>query len=204
MELTEQEQNAIAELLNSGMGVAAASLSKLVGEKVGLTVPKVDLVTQKIAAEQIRLVAGNQIAGIVEAFAGAFCGDALLLFSETKSLELVRVLLKEESLPLDTLLEMDQEAFVEVGNIILNACISTLVNEFEQKLTCKLPVYTQGTLEVVMGVDTQRHYAESVLLQRMDFVLHKTNISGFLLLMMEPDSMRAFASQIQTYQDCIT
>ena len=200
MELTELKRDAIAELLNIGMGVAAASLSELVDEEVGLSVPSVEIVTQDLAAEQIRLAAGNDVAGIREAFAGPFWGDALLLFPETKSLELVRVLLKDENLSLNTLLEMEQEALVEVGNIILNACISTLANVFNQELTCQLPQYIQGTCDAVMSGDKERQYGEGVLLLRMDFVLRNTNISGYFLLLMGVESMRAFTSQIEAYQ----
>ena len=52
-------------------------------------------------------------------------GKALLIFPEQNGLDLVRLILRN-SPPLSEMTEMEQEAFSEVGNIILNSCVGSI------------------------------------------------------------------------------
>ena len=89
-DLTELELDALTELVNLGVSRAAHSLREMVGEQVLLSVPRVSLVSRTEAIgilgerEDSRLVAVHQV------FQGDITGRALLIFPETKSLELVR------------------------------------------------------------------------------------------------------------------
>ena len=49
-ELTEIEQDALAEIANMGVSRAASSLRQMVGEQVLLSVPSVRIVTREAAA----------------------------------------------------------------------------------------------------------------------------------------------------------
>ena len=133
-ELSELQKDALGELLNIGMGRASASLSEMVGEEVELSVPKVDTLSRDEAIIRINSLVGNKVTAIKESFKGAFWGDALLLFPENHSLELVRALIKDDTLPAEMISEMEQEALTEVGNIILNACLGSLANIFQENL----------------------------------------------------------------------
>jgi len=197
VELTDFQQDAVAELLNIGMGQAAASLSEMVNQKVDLSIPKVEVMHRRHAVEHIRKSMGNEITAVKESFKGGFGGDAFLLFTESQSLEVVRELLKEDGLPLDILSEMEQEALTEVGNIILNACLGSLANIFEHNFHCDLPSYSQGACDIIFSPElTVERSAEVVLLVGMDFTLKNNNISGLLTLMMDVESMQALTELI--------
>ncbi|MBV1909629.1 MAG: chemotaxis protein CheC [Kangiellaceae bacterium] len=196
--LTEFQQDAIAELLNIGMGSAASSLSEMVGETVILSVPSVAFLPQDIAVGKIKEIVGDRITAVRESFKGSFWGDALLLFPANQSFDLVRALLKDDSLPLEMLSEMEQEALTEIGNIILNACLGSLANIFNQNLTYQLPVYSQGDCEEVM-TGNSGNSKEGILLLKMEFSLQETNIRGALSLLLDVDSMEALTTEITNY-----
>ncbi|WDE05786.1 chemotaxis protein CheC [Thalassomonas viridans] len=199
LELTEFQQDAVAELLNIGVGQAAASLSEMVNQQVDLSIPSVEIMLRQLAVEHIRDTVGNEITAVKETFKGRFWGDAFLLFPESQSLELVRALLREDGLPLDMLSEMEQEALTEVGNIILNACLGSMANIFEHNFHCDLPRYTQGSCDVIFNRNlATAQSAEAVLLLRMDFSLQSNNISGLLTLMMDVESMQVLTELINT------
>ena len=61
-------------------------------------------------------------------------GNAILLFPKSNSLQLVRTLLKDQ-VPLDNLTELEQEALLEVGNVMLNACFGTVTNLLQLNIT---------------------------------------------------------------------
>ena len=200
IELSELQKDALGELLNIGMGRASASLMEMVGEEVELSVPKVDTLSQEEAIERIKGLVGDNITAVKESFKGAFCGDALLLFPEEHSLELVRALIKDDTLPLDMLSEMEQEALTEVGNIILNACLGSLANIFQENLEFALPQYSQGSCEDVIKSNTSSETSsEGVLLLQMNFALQKTKVSGYLTLIMDVASMHALSKQLSKY-----
>ncbi len=199
-QMSEFQQDAIAELLNIGMGTAAASLSEMVSEPVNLSVPSVEFLPQAQASKRILELVGNELTAVKESFSGTFWGDALLIFPEQQSLALVRALLKDEDLPLEMLSEMEQEALTEVGNIILNACLGSLANIFQQNLEYELPTFAQGTCdEVLKSAAPAGDGKDGVLLLKMEFSLQKTNVNGYLTLLMDVDSMDALSKEIDKY-----
>lgn len=197
--LTELQKDAIAELLNIGMGRAAASLSEMVNESVELSVPNVEFLKRNEAIEQLQAEIGNEVTAIKESFSGSFWGDALLLFPENQSLALVRALLKDENLPVNVLSEMEQEALTEVGNIILNACLGSLANIFKQNLSFELPQYSHGNCEQVLSGGHESEASEGLLMVQMNFSLQKTKVNGYLTLLMDVDSMQSLGDHLNKY-----
>lgn len=202
IKLTELQQDALGELLNIGMGRASASLSEMIGEEVELSVPRVDILPYNEAVKRVNENVGEEVTAVREKFKGAFWGDALLLFPGNQSLNLVRALFKDQSLPLEMLSEMEQEALTEVGNIILNACLGSLSNIFKQNLEFDLPQYSHGSCASVLKQEkssSQQLKDEGVLLLQMNFSLEKTKVNGFLTLLMDVDSMQALSKQLSIY-----
>ncbi|NJO17669.1 MAG: hypothetical protein HC877_18615 [Thioploca sp.] len=126
IQLTELQQDAIVELLNIGMGVAARSLSEMVNEEISLSIPNLEMLSRQSAATHLNGESPITIAAVKQCFKGAVWGEALLLFPQDKSLELVQLLMK--GVPHEMLNELAQDALVEIGNIILHACLASLAN----------------------------------------------------------------------------
>ena len=66
-------------------------------QETSLSVPRVELLDQHAAPKRLSSVAGDIIVGVRQSFAGAFRGNALLFFPESRSLNLVRAMLGEEA-----------------------------------------------------------------------------------------------------------
>lgn len=195
--LSELQQDAIAEMLNIGMGAAAASLSEMVNQEVNLSVPYVEFMSQKTAFEQIKNTVGENFKAVKEGFNGAFGGDAFLFFSDSHSKELVKILLNKDNLPQELYIEMEQEVLTEIGNIVLNACLGSLVNIFGKELEFKLPVFMQGDFDsVILSEQSEVNNEGVVLLLNMQFSLKDKDISGFISLLMAVDSANALTNEI--------
>jgi len=120
-ELTELEQDAIAELANLGVSRAANSLRQLVGEQVLLSVPAVRIVSRQAAAALVERGTTRKLVGVQQSFDGAFSGRALLIFPETQSLELVRSIVGEHH-SLEDVIDLEHEALAETIKIQLPKC----------------------------------------------------------------------------------
>ena len=117
--LSELELDALTERVNIGVGRAATSLREMVGEQVFLSVPNIALVSREQAVAILGQRENSQLVGVHQVFEGDITGRALLIFPETKSLELVRALTGGE-LPLEEIIDLEEEALAQTGNVILN------------------------------------------------------------------------------------
>jgi len=199
IQLTELQCDAITELLNIGMGLAARSLSEMVREEIKLTVPRVELLTRKSAVDHLNGNPQRRIAAVKQHFEGPFWGDALLLFPQEKSLELVRVLMKDEEIPLEMLTELEQDALTEVGNIILNSCLGSLANILTEELSSELPVFISGTATEVLDGCVVQEDNEMIMFLRMDFALQQKDISGYVAFILEIPAIEQFKQSIDNY-----
>lgn len=186
---TTVEKDSIAELLNLGMGQAARALSELLQEEVLLSIPQIEIVSRANATEFLTKLAPRELVSVRQEFGGAFGGNAILLFSENDSLELVRALLADEIL-LEDLPDLEQEAVSEVGNIVLNACLSSLADALGQEIPTNLPKYHKGDPNSLLeqGVDGERVADELFLLSKIQFELKSLDIVGYLALFLCVDS----------------
>lgn len=192
--------DAVAEVLNIGMGSAAASLSEMINEEVILSVPGVEFVSRLDATNIIGSKAKTNVVGVLQSFQGAFSGDAMLLFPEDQSLQLVRAVLQQDDIALQDLTDMEQEAMTEIGNVILNACLCSMANMFGKEMRGEIPEFIQGSLRQVFSANRGlEHTEEIVLLLNMEFAIDTCNIKGYVTFLMDVDSVSQFKVNIESF-----
>ncbi len=198
--LNEFYLDAVAEVLNIGMGSAAASLSEMINDEVKLSVPAVEFVTREVAADHIHKKAKMDVSGVHQHFKGAFSGDAMLLFPEQQSLQLVRAVLQQDDITLDDLTEMEQEAMTEIGNVILNSCLCSMADMFGKEMQGEIPAFIQGSINRILTNESKGNQAEAiVLLLNMNFAVDKKNIQGYVTFLMDVDEVIQLKANIQEF-----
>jgi chemotaxis protein CheC len=195
--LTELEHDALVEIFNIGVGHAAASMSAIVNEKVKMSVPSISFLNRASAAKLLSNKDDERICGVSQHYEGAFNTEAMLMFPENKSLEIVRLMVGE-SVPLQELTEMEQEAMSEIGNIILNSCVGTLANIFQLKLHGSLPLYHVGTSAEILSASGSPDDT-TVMMLHIDFLLEKQQIRGYVAFILDLNSLQDLKHQINCY-----
>jgi len=198
IELSEMEHDAIAESFNIGIGAAAAALSEMVGQEVMLSVPEIRFIDRNEAAEKMGEAGQQDITGVKESFSGSFSGHALLLFPQDRSLELVRLLLQDD-VPLEFLTDMEQEALIEVGNIILNACLSNIASIMGEEIMNEIPVAVKGKMIDIVLDDSISNDEQYVMELRMEFTVKEVDIKGHIAFVMDIESVTNFRKKIAVY-----
>ena len=192
--------DAVAEVLNVGMGSAAAALSEMINDEVNLSVPGVEFVSRLEATHIIGNKAKTNVSGVHQNFQGAFGGDAMLLFPEEQSLELVRAVLQQDDMALQDLTDMEQEAMTEIGNVILNACLCSMADMFGKEMLGDIPEFVQGSLAQVFSAEGGLEQTEAiVLLLNMDFSVDTKSIQGYVTFLMDVDSVVQFKANIKAF-----
>ncbi|WHO39363.1 chemotaxis protein CheX [Sphingobium sp. AP49] len=186
--LAELERDALTEIVNIGVSRAASSLRKMIGDQVFLSVPSIEVVSQKRAA---RLISEREVSDLVavrQDFAGPFSGRALLIFPETNSLELVRAVTGGE-LSAQDVVDMEQEALAETGNVILNSCLATMANMLRRSLTMTIPEVLRGSGASLFEVDENGATDGLVLFLYIDFAVRSRDIRGYIAMIMDLPSL---------------
>jgi chemotaxis protein CheC len=197
--LTDLERDALAELSNIAMARAANSLRQMIKNEVLLAVPSVDILTSTAATTLVAKPDNPKLVAVRQDFAGAFSGRALLIFPETNSLQLVREVVGRE-LPLEDIVDLEDEALAETGNIILNSWVATIANLLKSALKMSLPIVIRG--------DSQHMFENStssfVLFLHIKFEIHQKEISGYVALLMDIPSLDELRSLIAAFIGAIT
>lgn len=186
--LSELELDALTEMVNIGVGRAAASLREMVGEQVHLSVPKVTLVSRDQAILTLGENEVSNLVGIHQVFEGEITGRALLIFPDTKSLELVRAVVGGE-LPLEEIIELEQEALAEIGNIILNGCLATVANLLQRSLKMSLPEILRGEPAVFFNLAPPPAAGDVVMFLYINFAIRSRDIRGYIAMIMDLPSL---------------
>ncbi len=124
------EKDILQELMNIGFGQAAADLAQVIDLSIELSVPDIQLFKASELREHIGTEAdSDQEFSLVEQyFLGKFKGIALLVFPAKAGKKLVSLfgLQDQGNKPSQHLELLEKEVMMEVGNILIGACVGKI------------------------------------------------------------------------------
>ena len=189
MALTELQLDALTEIFNVGAGRAASSLSEIVGDEVLLSIPKVEFYRANDVNARALSLSSARLGSVKQKFTGPLNLTASLLFTEERALEIVQEMLGSEVHMAD-LVEYEQEAMCEVGNIILNACLSAMADMLLIAFESTLPEYLSDVPEVVIGNIISDTSNPLMLILQMNMIIEKRRSQGTLIFCLSATSMQ--------------
>lgn len=200
-ELTELELDALAEIFNISVGRSASALSELTQESVSMSVPVVHVMpAQRIVALFSPGIGRERLTCVSQVFQGSFSGEAMLMFPENSSLEIVRLMLGSQ-VPVEQLSEIEQDAMSEIGNIILNACFATIADMLEDSFSCNLPELSVASVDELLK---KPQSDQTVLFIQIQLALESSSLEGYLAFVLSGESeanlqqaLRGFLSGVE-------
>lgn len=196
LELTELQLDALGELFNIGVGRAASSLSQIVSNEVELSVPLISLVRPSEIAGILLGSEFNEVSMVTLDFSGPFEARTMLLFPERNALAIINNML-EASMSPEELSEFEQEAMCEVGNIILNACISALADLFEVEFHGGLPEHHFSDSDNIASFSSSDQ--DVVLILQIGLIIRQERIEGHLLFLLSVNSLHALLDCVDRF-----
>ena len=188
--LSTLQLDALTELVNIGVSRAANSLREMVGKEVVLSVPRVELVARERAVQILCEREARKLVAVHQTFDGDITGRVLLIFPETKSLEIVRVVAGAD-LSLEDVIDLEQEALAETGNIILNGCLATIANMLDRSLKMSLPEVLRGEAAHFFNLPPPPDAGDLVLFVYINFAVQEHDIRGYIAMLMDMPSLEA-------------
>ena len=191
MLLSEQQQDALSELINIGFGRAASALSILVGQRVLLEAPQVDLYPIAEMHHALDTLSGNEITSVHQVFSGKLSGDAMLLMDSQSATALVDLLSGGTGTPHE-MTEQDRESLRETGNILLNAFTGSFGNLLHVHISFTVPHLQHDSLRnMLTSLMIDQRELEYALIVRVNFRLIQGDVSGYVVIVMGIQSLKA-------------
>ena len=190
-----------AELANVAMARASVSLRTMIQHEVVLSVPTVEILAPKEAIARVAKPGNPNLVAVRQDFSGVFSGRALLIFPEASSLELVRVVVGRQ-LALEDIVDLEDEALAETGNIILNSWVATIANLLKKNLKMSLPVVIRRDQSHIFESVSPRE--SFILFLHIKFDISQQQIRGYVALMMDVPSVAELRSLIADYVVSLT
>jgi chemotaxis protein CheC len=198
MLLSSEELDALSELINIGFGRAASALSMLVGQRVLLEAPNVNIYPIRELGKTLVSLGDQEITNVQQVFKGKLSGDAMLLMDADSASILLDLLSGGPGQP-RPLTAADREALVETGNILLNAFIGSFGNLLSVHITFtvpKLKVESIGDLLTALSLGSSD--VEYGLVVKIRFRLTRGDVTGFMVIVMGLQSLESLVEAMRT------
>jgi len=195
--LSKTEKNALREVATVMANNASIGLSDLIGKKVKLSTPTLDLVPiNKIP----NLVGGPKklVVGVYSPVKGDAIGNMVVVFSKESALLFNDLLHKRELGTTKKLGEKDQKAFIKAGDILLRSYLDTLA-KFLGLGTVHVPprfisTFGESMVDfVLLGINKK---IEQTLLLKTNINID-LKVGGDFVLLLAIESINTFLDLIQ-------
>lgn len=198
MFISDVQRDVLTEVVNIGVGQAASSLNSILDTHVDLSVPELKIVEKEQLSDELNILGGRSLASVVLRFEGTVPGQAALVFPPESAVNLVNLLMSQESMAdymdLDA---MKREALTEIGNIVLNAVMGHFANFLKLSLDYSIPDFMlESDINSIFHLDkTDKEYV--IILAKTHFVMSEHSIGGDILLFFGIDSIKSLAKAIE-------
>ena len=154
--ITKDEIDILQEIMNIAFGKASADLAEYIDIFIKLSVPDVRIAqASQLYSYFTEMTKGHERVSIVEQkFWGKFSGYALLIFPSGADSELITILTCEDpelfrDEPID---ELAKGTLMEVGNIVVGACVGKIAEILNDVMAYSPPV-------VLLDRHSHQHYS---------------------------------------------
>jgi chemotaxis protein CheC len=194
MKLEPLALDALTEIFNLGVGQAADAFSQLAGESVQLSVPLISMLSPTELTKHLGLDGLAQVSAVRQQFGGVFQSEAVLMFQTENSLQLVQMLLGTD-VPAEQLLQMEQEALSEIGNILLNSVMASIADMLKITLEGHLPTVEYRQVHEIFT----SNQSATVLLINIHFEVASRAINGILAFLLDMNSQEKLEQMITQF-----
>ncbi|GFK93383.1 CheY-P phosphatase CheC [Fundidesulfovibrio magnetotacticus] len=194
MNLTLQQTDLLKELINIGAGKAAGLINQMVGVHVRLELPELIVVPPGETPDFAGRGFEEVLSAVRLGFRGAFTGWTGLVFSRNSANWLVSQLLGQVDTPPMDLDSLRIGAIQEVGNIVLNGVMGSIVNVLGENVGYFPPDYFESGIQDIL---TSGNASERVvLLIKARFRLEDGVADGDILIFFSMDTFESLVRSL--------
>lgn len=190
IELSTIQESALREIGNIGAGHAATALSQLMGKKITIAVPVVQLVQARDFLE--RADGKLLVAAVYFKVVGDAKGGILFYLSREEALKLADALLKLKLGSTKELGQLEESALKETGSILSASYLSAASELTKMTLIPSVPRFLLDSMEKVFQTAFEKEREESprglIVIENV-FIEATTRVTGHFLFMPDEEGL---------------
>jgi chemotaxis protein CheC len=208
LQITDEEKDILQEIMNIAFGKAAADLADVINIFVVLSVPYIRLLksAELPAYLMYEIRDYNNISIVEQNFWGKFKGSAFLVFPAGAGKELITMLGADDEASFESgsIDLLEKETLMEVGNILIGACVGKVTELLGDVVTYSPPkvVIENNPNEVIPNNLFDPDFTAIVM--KTVFRFDERDVSGFLFLVTSDESVewikKSLADFLEQYE----
>jgi chemotaxis protein CheC len=201
--LNAEEVEILQEIMNIAFGQAASDLAHVIDIHVVLSVPYIKILKATelpvYIKDEIKDI--SDISIIEQKFLGRFKGSALMVFPASAGRELIGLFGLEEnnSLESDPIETLGRETLMEVGNILIGACIGKLSELLKDSVTFSPPQIILHNHPSKTIPESHLTSNDSAIVLKTVFGFDKGDVNGFMFLVTSQESIQWLKEALQKF-----
>jgi len=200
VKLTEMQKSALYEAANIGSGHAAIALSQLMGKKIMIGIPLVELVTLS-QLNEILNIKNKKVTQINLMVLGDAKGIMIFFLEEGKARFLCDIVMGQPKDATKKLGDLEQSALKEVGSIISASYLNALSEMTGLSLVVSVPEYNIGDMghlkKSLEKMDINIEDISQLLCLKTEFIEATTRLEGYLVLIPQKHSVEKIIDSLK-------
>lgn len=203
--MSSEELDILQEIMNIAFGRATAELAELIDIRVQLSVPQAKLIYTVDLPEYLQdeVKDYGDISIVEQRFWSEFNGSSLLILPAGSGKELITLLTGQEmdvfvSDPVD---ELEKGTLMEVGNILIGACIGKIAELLDVELTYSPPIVHVGDNAHDLLPNSIMSSYELTIALRTSFHFEKKDVFGFLFILTSQESLNWLKKALHDFME---
>jgi chemotaxis protein CheC len=193
------DHDALTELFNIGLHRAAASLSELTGQRIGVDLPRLWLCPIVETHSRLRVVIEGELATVHQIFMGNMSGDAVLVLEYENASRLAALLTDGELAAGGRLDQSAREVLAEVGNVILSSCLSAFGDMLHVSVSFAVPrIHVESLEGLLRSIKVQSDELHYTLLAATRFRLTEGEVGGYLMIAIGLASLELISDALES------
>jgi len=202
--LTDLELDALQEIMNISFGSAAADLAEIMDIFIQLSVPSIKTILIPELTDYLSLnISDFKTCSVVEQrFNGDFEGVAFLVFPYGEEKELISFFQSSEmqGYESDSLVELEKEVLLEIGNILIGACIGRIFELLESLVSYQPPQILWGEDFDSSFLNSEFESQDIAITMKTFFKFEDRHVSGNLFLINSQNSIPQLKKALLKFQ----
>ncbi|WP_018409797.1 hypothetical protein [Methyloversatilis thermotolerans] len=196
--LTEEQNEALQEIANIGMGRAGRSIAGVFDEFVELSVPRVrearlDSLTEAVAG----LIPEETLTAVRQGFFGRVRGEVIVVFGMNGCRDLAGLMGYGDSL----VAADEDELLLDVANVIVSACLGGIAEQLSTELSVSAPSVLASHVPPagLFGATREAPDGSGALIVEVNFRLERHSFACSLLMMLPADGVGAIRQALDDF-----
>ena len=187
LSLTELQLDALKEVSNIGAGNAATSLSTLMGTKIDMSVPNMNVIPFDELYDSYK---ENEVVAVLVKVLDDIEGSILYVFNEDVAINIISKMTLEKE---NKLTDMGLSVIGEIGNIISSSFMNSIADFIGLKVTASVPAVVNDMISAILVstfIETGQ-YQDCVLdIETLFIGDEDNNIGGHFYFIPSPGSLK--------------